>query len=147
MAAVAADVDALCDELRARGARITRSLRDVLSVLASGEDHLTAGDVVERLHARGQQVQVSTVYRTLERLSAWDVVEHVHVGHGALAYHLLPEPHGHVVCEGCGTVVDVPGAVLRPLAARLERDHGFTLLTGHVALSGWCQACRPASPE
>jgi Fur family ferric uptake transcriptional regulator len=148
MAASGTDVDTLCAELRGRqGARITPTLRDVLTVLASGHDHLTAGDVVEQLRSRGQRAQVSTVYRTLERLSAWGLVEHVHLGHGALAYHLLPEPHAHVVCEGCGAVVDVPGSVLRPLANRLQRDHAFTLRTGHVALSGWCESCLPAEGQ
>lgn len=136
------DVDELCDELRARGARITRTLRDVLTVLASGGDHLTAGDVLDRLRPTNPGVQVSTVYRTLERLSGWGMVEHVHLGQGALAYHLRPDPHGHLVCEGCGRVLDIPSALLAPLAGRLDRDHGFALRTGHVALSGWCAACR-----
>jgi Fur family transcriptional regulator, ferric uptake regulator len=137
------DVEELCEELRGKGARITRSLRDVLGVLASGPDHLTAGDVLERLREEDPRVQVSTVYRTLERLSAWGVVEHVHLGHGALAYHLRPEPHAHLVCESCGIVLDIPGAVLDPVADTVDKRHGFTLRTGHVALSGWCEDCRP----
>lgn len=138
----APDIELICDELRAGGARITRSLRDVLSVLAAGDDHLTATDIVERLRQTDSRAQIATVYRTLERLSASNVVEHVHLGHGALAYHLRPKPHGHVVCESCGKVIDIPPTLLAPLAAQLDRQQGFALRTGHTALSGWCADCR-----
>jgi Fe2+ or Zn2+ uptake regulation protein len=93
------------------------------------------------------------VYRTLNSLAELGVVRHVHVGHGPVGhgpavYHLADDHHSHLVCHGCGVVIEVPTDLLAAPARRVLADHGFALDTGHVALSGLCTACscQPGEP-
>lgn len=130
--------------LRARGERMTGPRRVVLTVLAERGGHLGAEDVVSAVAAIDATVHRASVYRTLEALSGLGVVQHVHVGHGATAYHLITDlgPHLHAQCRICGAVRDLPGHLLDDVASMLARRHAFVLDAGHVALSGTCAGCR-----
>jgi Fur family transcriptional regulator, ferric uptake regulator len=129
--------------LRSRGERMTGPRRAVLGVLAGVRDHLGADVIVARVAERDPSVHRASVYRTLDALSELGVVQHVHVGHGVTAYHLVPggERHVHAHCRSCGAVQDLPLDLLDDVAATLAGRFGFQLDAGHVALSGVCAAC------
>ena len=100
-------------------------------------DHLTADDIARHVHGAHPEIHVSTVYRTLESLEAWDLVEHVHRGHGAAFFHLAAS-HPHMVCEECGRVLDVPADEFELLISRVREAYGFELDVAHNALMGRC---------
>jgi Fur family ferric uptake transcriptional regulator len=126
--------------LRRSGLRVTGARRAVCAVLAGAEgEHLTAGDVARRT---GSDVDLSTVYRTLEALEGLGMVEHVHLGHGAGAYHVGPsEQHHHLVCEVCGRAVDVPIVDLQRAIEEVTRPLGFVADGAHFAIVGRCAVC------
>ena len=106
--------DRMVQSLRAKGERITTSRRAVIGLLASTDDHLTVEDIADRVQALHPEIHLSTVYRTLETLEEWGVVEHVHRGHVPPIHHLA-DAHPHLVCETCGAVADIPvGDARRP---------------------------------
>jgi Fe2+ or Zn2+ uptake regulation protein len=133
-------VERLLADLREQGERITPARRAVVTILVDEHGHLSADDLVERVHRR-VPVHRATIYRTLDTLERLGVVEHTHLGHGRAVYHLADELHHHLVCEECGAVVEAPAALLAPLARRLREREGFTLRPRHFALVGRCRAC------
>jgi len=128
--------------LRDRGERVTGPRLAVLRALASLPGHPTAEQVVESVEAEHTGVHRATVYRTLETLTTVGIVTHLHLGHGATAYHLAERSHVHAHCRSCGSVVDVPEALLDPVRTGLQDGYGFELDATHVALSGVCAECR-----
>lgn len=132
--------------LRRAGLRMTAPRRAVCAVLAgAGPDHLTAADVAARAVGR---VDLSTVYRTLDALEGLGMVEHVHLGHGAGAYHVGPSAdHHHLVCEICGRTVDIPLQRLQRAIERVTAPLGFVPDSAHFAIVGRCAACRAAAEE
>jgi Fe2+ or Zn2+ uptake regulation protein len=135
--------------LRERGERMTGPRRAVLAALAASGGHLAAEDVVAAVADVDSTVHRASVYRTLDALCGLGVVQHVHIGHGATAYHLVHEvdPHVHVQCSSCGCVVDLPADVLDAAARRMVEEAGFVLDPTHVALSGTCADCMSASRQ
>ncbi|AYF30016.1 transcriptional repressor [Micromonospora tulbaghiae] len=125
--------------LRNNGDRMTASRRAVIEVLVHEPGHISA----EQVAAAAAHVHRSSVYRALETLTELGFVQHVHLGHGSTAYHLINHtgPHLHAQCRSCGTIYDLPGPLLDAVARRLDRDLGFRLEAHHVALSGTCSAC------
>lgn len=115
--------------------------------------HATPEQVHRSVCRTAAGVNITTVYRTLELLEELNLVHHTHLSHGAPTYHAGAEhAHLHLVCHRCGTVDEVPPAVLTDLAESLECDRGFVVDLGHVALFGVCRDCatdqpRPAVPE
>ncbi len=132
------------ERLRASGLHLTAPRRAVLEVLGSQHGHLSAEHVVAAVARHEPGVHRASVYRALEALTDAGLVQHVHLGHGATAYHLVDGAgeHLHLQCGGCGAVIDAPVQLLGPVRRRLLREHGFALDAAHVALSGRCAACR-----
>lgn len=138
-------LESLVSQLRARGTRVTAARRELLGALLDARDHhLSAHDLAAAVHRALPDVHLSTIYRSLDSLEELGVVDHVHFGHGRAIYHLADEPHQHLVCEGCGAVVQVPDDVFAELSATLTRAYGFTIRPHHFAVVGRCAACADA---
>jgi Fur family ferric uptake transcriptional regulator len=133
--------------IRAAGGRITLPTRIVVEILAGGDGHLSADDLIAEFERRTSGVAPSTVYRVLQRLDQLQVIEHVHSGVGATFYQLRDRGHAHLVCESCGAIIDIPDGVLTPVADAIARDFGFTVRTHHAALLGRCATCATAVDE
>jgi Fur family ferric uptake transcriptional regulator len=135
-------IDALLDVLRADGGRITTGRRAIVTALVTAHDHhLTADAVAAAVQAQHPDVHLSTIYRTLDVLEQSGAVDRVNLGPGGAVYHLADRAHHHLVCDSCGTVVEVADDVFAPLAAELEQRHGFDLSGRHLSLSGRCSRC------
>jgi Fur family transcriptional regulator, ferric uptake regulator len=134
-------LDEILDLLRARGGRITTPRRAIITALLESGGHITADELTSQIQARYPDVHLSTIYRCLETLEGLDVVDHIHLGHGRAIYHLADEVHQHLLCEVCGTVIQVPDSVFTSLARKLQADYGFALRLRHFALLGRCAAC------
>jgi Fur family ferric uptake transcriptional regulator len=127
--------------LRGAGLRITEARRLICKTLAEAPgDHLSAGEIVARVGGAG--IDTSTVYRTLDVLEELGYVHHIHLGHGAGAYHVAPEAsHHHLVCDRCGKTIDVPLDELRTAIAFVTEPHGFVPDDTHFAIVGRCGEC------
>lgn len=126
----------LAARLRARGLRVTSQREQVLAaVRALG--HATP----EQINESVADVDLTTVYRTLELLEEIGLVRHAHLGHGAPSYRPAEDQHIHVVCHTCGAVVDADPALVDGLADDLLADSGFVLDRSHFTVFGRCRSC------
>lgn len=128
--------------LRERGGRLTTARRAIVAALVGAGGHVTADQLATTVQRDHPDVHLTTVYRVLDTLEELEVVDHVHLGHGRAVYHLTDESHQHLVCEVCGTVVEVPDEVFAALAARLDDAYGFAIRPHHFAVLGRCAACK-----
>ena len=67
----------------------------------------------EQISEAVPEVDLTTVYRTLELLEELGLVRHTHLDHGAPSYRPAEDDHVHVVCHDCGAVVDAPADARR----------------------------------
>lgn len=135
-------IDEVLALLRARGGRVTTPRRAILAALLDAKDHVSADELTTAVQRRHPEIHQSTVYRTLETLAELGVVDHVHLGHGRMVFHLADERHQHLLCSSCGKVVQAPDDVVDDLARRLDEEYGFELEARHFALWGRCRRCR-----
>lgn len=134
----------LAAELRSRGLRLTAQRQLVLEAVYTLE-HATPDQVHCEVAKTAAGVNITTVYRTLELLEELGLITHAHLSHGAPTYHGVTEnQHMHLVCRDCGAVVEAPSQLLAPLSGKLEREMGFQVDVGHVALFGRCAHCGKA---
>jgi Fur family ferric uptake transcriptional regulator len=104
--------------------------------------HATPEQVHAAVRADAPGVNITTVYRTLELLEQLNLVTHTHLSHGSPTYHAATDDqHVHLVCRACGAIDELDPALLGPLAGTLERERGFRVDIGHVALFGLCRGC------
>ena len=129
------------DALRANGGRLTTSRRAIVDAFLGSGGHVTADDLAARVQRTHPETALSTVYRTMEALQRAGLVEHLHTGTGPAVYHLTGHDHHHLVCESCGAVQEASPDLLDAVAARVSRDHGFTLNPATSPLHGLCASC------
>ncbi len=129
--------------LRARGMRLTPQRRRIVDALA-GLEHGTPDAVAARVaEDGGAALPLSTIYRGLDALEELGIVSHTHLDHRAPTYHLADHAtHIHLVCLGCGTVSEAPIATAAEFAGNVRAASGFDPDVTHMAIHGWCAACR-----
>jgi Fur family ferric uptake transcriptional regulator len=97
----------------------------------------------EQISESVPDVDLTTVYRTLELLEEIGLVRHAHLGHGAPSYRPAEDQHIHVVCHSCGAVMDADPTLVDGLAERLSAESGFVLDRSHFTVFGRCRNCAP----
>ena len=126
----------LAAALRGRGLRVTPQREQVLDAV-----HRLAHATPEQISEALPDVDLTTVYRTLELLEEIGLVKHAHLGHGAPVYRPAGDEHIHVVCHTCGSVADADPDLVQALAERLWRERGFETDRSHFTVFGRCADC------
>ncbi|MDQ3574371.1 MAG: transcriptional repressor [Actinomycetota bacterium] len=136
-----ARLERILEMFRDGGGRVTTPRRAIITALLESGGHVTADELTATVQSAHPDVHTSTIYRCLGSLEQLGVVDHVHLGHGRAVYHLADESHQHLVCESCGTVVEVPDVAFTALANGLRKQFGFRVSPRHFAVSGRCRSC------
>jgi Fur family ferric uptake transcriptional regulator len=135
-------VSELKAELRQRGLRMTPQRQLILDAVADMHGHVSADQVYQHVVRVFPDVNISTVYRTLEVLEELGVVRHTHFHDGVAQYERTDAArHHHMVCSRCGADTELDLEVLQPLADELKRQYGFEADLAHSAIVGICREC------
>jgi Fur family ferric uptake transcriptional regulator len=127
--------------LREKGYRLTPQ-RELVLRAVDRLGHATPDEVFSAVREDSRAVNISTVYRTLELLEELGLVRHTHLSDRAPTYHSTTTPdHAHLVCRGCGQVIEASPDVMGPLVEALREVHGFHADLGHLAVFGLCRDC------
>ena len=128
--------------LRQKGYRLTPQRELVLSAV-NRLGHATPDEILAAVREQSSAVNISTVYRTLELLEELELVRHSHLTDRAPTYHSTATPaHVHLVCRGCGTVLEAHPDEFDAWQDSLRERHGFEPDLGHLTVFGRCQECR-----
>jgi Fur family ferric uptake transcriptional regulator len=129
--------------LRQHGFRITPHRRRVAEIVCAADGHISAGEIYDEIHARNPQVNISTVYRTLEWLEKLNLVTRSDLGEGHVVYEIATRgKHHHLVCDQCGAIIEVEDHVLDCLRDLLMERYDFQAEIKHLAIHGVCSKCR-----
>jgi Fur family ferric uptake transcriptional regulator len=131
--------------LKEQGLRMTPQRQLILDVVASMRGHISVDQVYRQVAARFSDVNITTVYRTLEVLEERGFVRHTHFHDSRSQYERTDQPaHQHLVCKACGRDQEMDLSVLEPLAADLRARYGFVADLSHTAIVGVCETCSTA---
>lgn len=130
---------------RAQGLRLTQSRRAILQVVATTAAHLQVAEVHRRAARIAPGIGLASVYRTIDLLDRLGLVKRLHVDHRHRHYAPATEEHGHhLVCSGCGRVVEFSDCRVEGLAGALARRTRFVIEGHSIELYGRCPDCRPS---
>jgi len=114
----------------------------VLSAIEDSDDHISAEEIYAQIVAKYPQVNISTVYRTLELLKRLGLVTETDLGGGRVRYHSVEKGHHHhLVCQECGAIIDLDESALSSLKDTLLREYKFIADLRHLAVFGRCVNC------
>ena len=133
----------ILSKLTEQGYRITPQRMIILDAIENAEDHISAEEILTLVCLQYPNVNISTVYRTLELLKQLGMVTETDFGDGRVRYHSIKKGrHHHLVCQKCGGIVDMEESIFNPVKETLLEQYGFDADIHHMAIFGYCKKCR-----
>ena len=125
------------------GVRATRQRGAIIALLDTVDEFRSAQELHDELRRRGENIGLTTVYRTLQNLAAAGQVDSVRTDTGESVYRhcAAPHHHHHLVCRGCGAAVEVSGREVEAWATDIAAAHGFSDVSHTIELFGTCSDC------
>ena len=132
----------VASELKQKGLRITPQRLMIISAVENSTDHISAEEIYSQVIQLFPNVNISTVYRTLDTLADMKLVTKTDLGDGRVRYHPAAKGHHHhLVCRECGAIIDLDEKALAGLTEMLLRDYNFIADLRHLGIPGKCINC------
>jgi Fe2+ or Zn2+ uptake regulation protein len=126
-----------------KGQRITSQRRLLLDLLRQSEGHLDADELYRRAKEQEPRLSLSTVYRSLHLFKELGLIEERHFIEEHHHYEARSETeHHHVVCRGCGKVIEFECPFASKMKEDVSRQTGFEIFDVEVSMKGYCEHCR-----
>jgi Fur family ferric uptake transcriptional regulator len=125
------------------GHPLTAQRRLLLDLLREAEGHIDAKDLYRRASARDEAISPATVYRSLKLFKELGLIEERRLGKVRCCYEIKRSAeHQHLVCQGCGRVMEFETPLVGELVDAIQREHGFRVSKVELYLEGYCEQCR-----
>ena len=122
--------------------RATRQRAAITELLDAVDEFRSAQELHDELRRRGENIGLTTVYRTLQAMSSADLVDTLRVDSGESVYRRCSASHQHhLVCRNCGATVEVAGPEVEIWAAEVAAAHGFSDPSHTIEIFGTCADC------
>ena len=127
---------------RTPGHSMTAQRRLLLELLRQAEEYIDAKELYRRASARDESIGPATVYRSLNLFEELGLVDEVRLGKVRCYYEIKQSPeHQHLVCQGCGKVIEFQNPHFQKLIEAVRREHGFNVTKAELCLEGYCPEC------
>jgi Fur family transcriptional regulator, ferric uptake regulator len=130
--------------LRPPGGKRSTKRDRILAVFLRQEGHVSADDLVERVHREDPKIGRATVYRTLQWMVDAGVARKVDFGEGRSRF----EPsyrhprHFHLVCTNCHRSSEFLSSDVESLLEEIASARNFAPAQALVQVYGMCDECR-----
>lgn len=125
------------------GERVTWQRRLLLDLISQAGGHLDADELFRRAKEREPRISLSTVYRNLRLFKKLGLVEERHLSENHHHYEIKsPSEHYHLVCLGCGRVIEFENPLLQRIKNQIRRENRFEVTGAEIRLQGYCSRCR-----
>jgi Fur family ferric uptake transcriptional regulator len=129
-------------ELSQNGLRMTPQRLMIVAAVENSNSHISAEEIYSQVIKKYPNVNISTVYRTLDTLADMKLVTKTDLGDGRVRYHPADKGHHHhLVCRECGAIIDLDEKALAGIQKTLLNDYNFIADLRHLGISGICVKC------
>ena len=130
--------------LNVTGLRVTNQRALILEIIRHGQGHLDADEVYRQAREKQPSLSLSTVYRTLRLFRKLGLVEELHFDDAHHHYEVKPPAeHHHLVCLGCGQVIEFHYPLSRYVKRNVPEAKDFKVTETEIRMTGYCPKCRP----
>jgi Fur family ferric uptake transcriptional regulator len=136
-------------ELNERGWRLTPQREIILQIfqnLTRGK-HLSAEDLYNLLQTEGEQISLSTIYRTLKLMARMGILRELELAEGHKHYELnqpYPYHHHHLICVRCNKTIEFKNDSILKTGTKTAKKEGYHLLDCQLTIHAVCPGCQRA---
>ncbi|BBY04735.1 Fur family transcriptional regulator [Mycobacterium noviomagense] len=125
------------------GVRSTRQRAAIATLLETLDEFRSAQELHDELRRRGENIGLTTVYRTLQSMAAAGMLDTLRNDTGESVYRRCStDHHHHLVCRSCGSTVEVGDREVEAWAAEVAAEHGFSEPSHTIEIFGTCAECQ-----
>lgn len=126
--------------------RFTPQREAILHVIVQCQDtHLTADEIYRKAKEAYPEIGIATVYRTLEIFETLGIINRLQFSEDRGLYEFNPgyhkHYHHHIICLGCGRILEFNEDLLEDIEAAVARNTGFSIVDHSLAIYGYCSTC------
>jgi Fur family transcriptional regulator, ferric uptake regulator len=144
-------VATLAELIQKKGLKHSRQRETIAQVFFGMGGHVPIETLVARVREQEPHISVATVYRTMKLLADCGLAVARRFGDGQTRYEPStrhhPDAHDHLICTGCGAIVEFESDRISEVQTRVARRHGFEVERRRLELYGRCAACRKSDEE
>ena len=132
--------------LRDNNLKVTKERLMLLEELFGSSGHLDADSLLFQLRSQGKHVSRATIYRTLDLLVQCGLARKSRLGREHYVYEKVTpgKRHDHMVCTGCGQIIEFYDADLDERQRQVCLEHNFRPSFYSLQIQGLCQECQRA---
>ncbi len=133
----------LMNVLKQERLRYTNQRQAVWDELKSSNEHRDADDIYVAIRQKGVSVSRATVYRTIDVLTKYNLINKINIGDGKSRYeHVLNSVHhDHIICRECGIILEFVDEKIESLQNEIAKKYDFKLEDHIHQLIGLCKSC------
>ena len=136
------EMEALRHHLSKHNLKLTRQ-RELILVEFLKKEHITAEEMYHQLAKKDPHLGLATIYRTLNLFCEVGFAQARHFGSQTQYDNVSHKGHhDHLICTGCGKIVEFENEDIERLQEEVASGHGFTIKTHKLELYGLCSKCR-----
>lgn len=106
--------------------------------------HINVENLYEILRMSFPSISLATVYKNVSQMYELGILEVIKIPNHKLQYEISKEPHIHLTCNSCGSVMDMDKCI-DELMLSAENESGYQLNHSTVVLNGLCPSCQTKS--
>lgn len=127
----------------------TASRTKILEYLKkNGDRTVNVNDISNYLKENQSEVNITTIYRYLDKLAKeGTVIKYVAEKGNQAVYQYVEQGHHcdehlHLKCVKCGCIIHLECDFMREIAEHIKKDHGFELQCKNSIIYGMCSKCQ-----
>lgn len=125
----------------------------ILGFLMENKDRtVNANDILKVLNDGGNEVNITTIYRYLDKLTeSGQVMKYVAENGTRAVYQYVEhdhhcEEHLHLQCTKCGAIIHLDCSFMDEIAEHISLEHGFQIQCRNSIIYGVCRNCLEKAP-
>ena len=120
---------------------MTKQKRLIMDIIENHCGHLTAEEIYEIAKDKMPKIALGTVYRNLGALCDEGVIGAISVSGMPDRFEKCINDHGHIVCEKCGKIMDIPTPISQ-IKSDIENELGVEITSCSLNAEYICESCK-----
>lgn len=129
------------ERCRLHGLAFTFQRQVIYEALMAARNHPTPDAVYETVRGRIPSISLGTVYKNIKTFLEAGMLREVSLHHGSLRVDANLDPHHHLVCSQCLSIVDFEDGDVVPARFKGKLPKGFRVQRQMVEIVGICASC------
>jgi len=121
---------------------VTSQRRLLLDLIHQASGHIDAKELYRCAINQDKSISLATVYRNLRYFKELGIIDDRHLGELRCYYEVKQDgEHQHLMCQGCGKIIEFDNPLLRELLEIVQRENNFKVIKVELFLQGYCSNC------